>query len=100
MSEKITPNVTMPPDGRKDKKAVAAWATAQNFESVFLNTMMAPAFESLDGDGPMGNDNGAGSDAWRGMLVDEYAKGFASAGGIGLSTDIYREMIRLQEGHS
>jgi peptidoglycan hydrolase FlgJ len=89
---------SLPPDGRTTKSARDAWSTAQNFESVFLNSMMMPMFDSLEGEGPMGDGNGAGSDAWRGMLVDEYAKDFAGAGGIGLSKDIYRELIKLQEG--
>jgi peptidoglycan hydrolase FlgJ len=91
---------TLPPDGKTTKQAQEAWATAQNFESVFLNSMMMPMFGGLEGDGPMGEDNGAGSDAWRGMLIDEYSKGFAGAGGIGLSQDIYRELMKLQEGQS
>jgi peptidoglycan hydrolase FlgJ len=98
MSEAINPFSTLPPDGNTSLKARKAWSAAQNFESVFLNTFMAPSFESLDGEGMLGSDNGAGSDAWRGMLVDEYAKGFAGSGGVGLSKDIYRELMRLQEG--
>jgi peptidoglycan hydrolase FlgJ len=90
-------SATLPPDGKTTRAAREAWATAQNFESVFLNSLMAPMFESLEGEGPLGGENGAGADAWRGMLVDEYAKGFADSGGLGLSKDIYRELIRLQE---
>jgi peptidoglycan hydrolase FlgJ len=91
-------DASLPPDGKTTKQAREAWTTAQNFESVFLNSMMMPMFGGLEGDGPMGDGNGEGSDAWRGMLIDEYAKGFAGAGGIGLSQDIYRELIKLQEG--
>jgi peptidoglycan hydrolase FlgJ len=91
-------SASLPPDGKTTKAAREAWATAQNFESVFLNSMLSPMFGGLEGDGPMGDGNGEGSDAWRGMLVDEYAKGFAGAGGLGLSQDIYRELIKLQEG--
>ncbi len=98
MTSPTTPFSTLPPDGKNTPAARKAWATAQNFESVFLNTLMAPAFENLEGEGPLGGENGAGGEAWRGMLVDEYAKGFAGAGGVGLSVDIYRELMRLQEG--
>jgi peptidoglycan hydrolase FlgJ len=88
----------LPPDGKTTPSARKAWAAAQNFESVLLNTLMAPVFDKLDGEGPLGEDSGTGGDAWRGMLVDEYAKGFAGAGGVGLSKDIYRQLMRLQEG--
>jgi peptidoglycan hydrolase FlgJ len=95
----IRSSLSLPPDGATSPKAMQAWATAQNFESVFLNSLMAPIFDNLEGEGPLGSENGAGSETWRGMLVDEYAKGFAGAGGIGLSVDIYRELIRMQGGN-
>ncbi len=100
MADVSGPFSLLPPDGKTDIKSRKAWAAAQNFESVLLNSLMAPAFEGLDGEGPLGGENGAGGDAWRGMLVDEYAKGFAGTGGIGLSKDIYRELVQLQEGKS
>jgi peptidoglycan hydrolase FlgJ len=98
MTTPASPFSALPPDGNTSLKARKAWATAQNFESVLLNSLMAPVFEGLDGEGPLGGENGAGGDAWRGMLVDEYSKGFAGAGGVGLSKDLYREIMRLQEG--
>ncbi len=58
---------------------------------------MAPVFDSFEGDGPLGGDTRRGGEAWRGMLVEEYSKGFAGTGGIGLSKDINRELMRLQE---
>jgi peptidoglycan hydrolase FlgJ len=97
MSQQITALGGVPPDGNTSREARKAWATAQNFESVLLNSLMAPVFDSFEGDGPLGGDTGAGGEAWRGMLVEEYAKGFAGTGGIGLSKDIYRELMRLQE---
>ncbi len=63
MTSPTTPFSTLPPDGKNTPAARKAWATAQNFESVFLNTLMAPAFENLEGEGPLGGENGAGGEA-------------------------------------
>jgi Rod binding domain-containing protein len=69
-------------------------ATAQDFEAVFLGTMFSQMTSGLKGEGPFGNSVGTG--VWRSMLTDEYAKSFASAGGIGLSNDVFRAMIMQQ----
>jgi peptidoglycan hydrolase FlgJ len=33
---------------------------------------------------------------WRSMLTEQYSKSFAKAGGIGISKDIFRELILQQ----
>ncbi len=71
------------------------WATAQDFESVFLGSMFGEITKQLSGDGPLGGQ-GAGGDAWRGMLTDELGKTVAKSGGIGVAQHIYSELIRLQ----
>jgi Rod binding domain-containing protein len=76
----------------KDKKL---WATAQDFESVFLGSMFGEITSHLTGDGPLGGQ-GAGGDAWRSMLTDELGKSVAQSGGIGVATQVYSELIRLQ----
>jgi peptidoglycan hydrolase FlgJ len=71
-----------------------AKAAAQNFEAMFLNTMFQQMFTGVDGDGPFG---GSGSlKVWRSFLTDQYAKTFAKAGGIGIATDVYQELLRQQ----
>jgi peptidoglycan hydrolase FlgJ len=71
-----------------------AKATAQNFEAMFLNTMFQQMFTGIDGDGPFG---GSGAlKVWRSFLTDQYAKSFAKAGGIGIATDVYQELLRQQ----
>jgi peptidoglycan hydrolase FlgJ len=71
-----------------------AKATAENFESMFLNTMFQQMFTGIDGDGPFG---GSGAlKVWRSFLTDQYAKSFAKAGGIGIATDVYQELLRQQ----
>lgn len=68
---------------------------AEEFEAVFLNTMLAPMFEELEPDPVFGG--GPGEDAYRAMLVEEYSKSIARAGGIGIAESVERELLRLQE---
>ncbi len=68
---------------------------AEQFEAVFLNTMLQSMFSGLEGGGTW--DGGTGSETWRGMLVEEYSKTIVAAGGIGVADAIERELIALQE---
>src|SRR5438477_10124109 len=77
-----------------DGKAKAR-ATAQDFEAVFLNSMLQHMFAGLDGEGPFGGSGAAG--VWRSFLSEEYAKSFAKSGGIGLANDVYRSLLAHQE---
>jgi len=74
-----------------------AQATATDFEAVFLNSMFAQMTSGLKGEGPFGDTPGTG--VWRSMLTEQYSKSFAQAGGIGISKDVYRELI-LQQAKS
>jgi len=76
-----------------DKKAKAK-KSAQDFESVFLNSMFSQMTNGVSGEGPFGNTPGTG--VWRSMLTDEYSKGIAKAGGVGISSDVYRTLIMQQ----
>jgi len=82
------------PGGAGDFRTKAK-AVAQEFEAVFLNTMMQPMFSSAN-NGPFSGGPAAG--VWRSMLTDEYAKSFASTGGIGIADHIYKSLIAAQEG--
>ncbi|MGA2289691.1 flagellar assembly peptidoglycan hydrolase FlgJ [Bradyrhizobium sp.] len=72
-------------------------ATATDFEAVFLNSMFAQMTSGLKGEGPFGDTPGTG--VWRSMLTEQYSKNFAKAGGIGISSSVYRELI-LQQAKS
>jgi len=74
-----------------------AKATAQDFEAVFLNSMFSQMTSGLKGEGPFGNTPGTG--VWRSMLTEQYSKSFAKAGGVGISKDVFRELI-LQQAKS
>ena len=80
-----------PGEGRETK----ARAAAQDFETVFLNSMFQHMFTGMDGDGPFGGNGATG--VWRSMLTDEYAKSFTKSGGIGIADQVYRTLIAQQE---
>jgi Rod binding domain-containing protein len=70
--------------------------TAQEFERMALAQMLALMETDVDGsDGLFGG--GAGERAFKPFLMEEYAKGFADRGGIGIADAVRREMLKLQE---
>ena len=68
---------------------------AQEFEALFLSEMLSPVFESVDTDGLFGG--GEGEKIFRSMMVQEYGKAVASAGGVGIADAVQREILRMQE---
>ena len=69
-------------------------AKAQEFEAMFLNSMFSQMTTGLKGEGPFGDTTGTG--VWRSMLTDQYSRSFAKAGGIGISTDVFRTLMLQQ----
>lgn len=69
---------------------------AEEFESVFLNTMIESMFSGIKTDGPF--SGGHGESVYRSMLNQEYAKAISRSGGIGIADQIYAEMLKTQEG--
>lgn len=69
-------------------------AAAEEFEAVFVAEMLRPMFEGIQSDEMFGG--GHAEDTWRGLLIDEYGKGIARAGGIGLADHIKAAMIEMQ----
>jgi flagellar protein FlgJ len=74
--------------------AEKARTAAEDFEAVFLNSMMQQMFSGL-GEGPFGGGPAAG--VWRSLLTDEYAKTFARNGGIGIADHVQRALLAQQE---
>jgi peptidoglycan hydrolase FlgJ len=68
---------------------------AQDFEGVFLSQMFNEMFSGIETDGEFGG--GPGEDMFRSLMVDEYGKQMAAQGGIGLGTQVMRELISAQE---
>lgn len=79
----------------KDADAQAVRRAAEDFEAVFLSTMLAPMFEGLGEDDLFGG--GPGEDMYRSLMVEEYGKSIARAGGLGIADAVERELLRLQE---
>ncbi len=73
----------------------AARAAAEEFEAVFLSTMLDGMFSGLGTDAPFGG--GSSEKTYRSMLTAEYAKEISRKGGIGIADQIAREMIAIQE---
>ena len=71
-----------------------AQATATDFEAMFLNSMFSQMTTGLKGEGPFGDTPGTG--VWRSMLTEQYSKSFAKAGGVGISSEVYRTLILQQ----
>jgi Rod binding domain-containing protein len=84
--------------GFSDAAKAKAKAAAQDFEGVFLNSMFQQMFAGVEGDGPMGGKGSTG--VWRSFLTDEYAKGFAKSGGIGIADQVYGALLAQQEARS
>jgi flagellar protein FlgJ len=74
-----------------------AKSTATDFEAMFLNSMFAEMTSGLKGEGPFGDTPGTG--VWRSMLTEQYSKNFAKAGGVGISSEVFRTLI-LQQAKS
>ena len=71
-----------------------AKATATDFEGMFINSMFSQMTSGLKGDGPFGDTPATG--VWRSMLTEQYSKNFAKAGGVGISDQVFRELIMQQ----
>jgi Rod binding domain-containing protein len=76
------------------KVKAKAKASSEQFEAVFLNSMFQQMFTGIDGEGPFG---GSGSlKIWRSFMTDQYAKTFAKAGGVGIASHVYDELLKHQ----
>jgi peptidoglycan hydrolase FlgJ len=76
---------------------VRARRTADDFETMFLEQSLERMFSAAGEEGPMG-ENGTGGPIYRSMLVKEYAGTIVKSGGVGISSQVFREIMRLQEG--
>ena len=61
-----------------------------------IGQLLQPMFDTVKTeDGLFGG--GAGEEAWKPMLIQEFAKKIAAHGGFGLAKPIYDAMLRMQE---
>lgn len=71
---------------------------AEDFEASFISALMQPLFEGLSTNAPFGG--GDGEAAFKSLLVDAFARQAARSGGVGLSSRITSELIRMQASAS
>lgn len=84
------PALPTPTPGRTNAHAVA-----EEFEAVFLSSMLSQMFAGVPTDGPFGG--GQAEETYRGLLIEQYGKEIAAGGGIGIADHVARELLRLQE---
>ncbi len=85
-------SVAAPSPAELAKRAQIA-DTARNFESSFLSTMMQSMFKDVNAGEFSG---GQGEEAFKSFFTEAIAKQVAKAGGVGISGQIEREMLKLQ----
>jgi flagellar protein FlgJ len=68
---------------------------AKEFEGVFLNEMFSHMFDGVGDDPVFGG--GRGEKMFKSMMVNEYAKKLASGRGVGISDQIQKAMIEMQQ---
>lgn len=80
--------------GEKNKKQVHE--AAVKFEAMYMNEMLSHMFEGVDvANGPMGG--GHGEKIFQSMMVEQYGTMIAKSGQTGISANIEREMLKMQE---
>ena len=68
---------------------------ASQFEGILITQFLNQMFEGISTDGMFGG--GQGEAMFRSLMVDEYGKQIAGNGGLGLSSAIQSEMLKMQE---
>ena len=69
---------------------------AQDFEGVFLNSLMKEMFSSIKTD-DQNFGGGFGEETWRGMQAEQMADAVAQQGGIGIADQLMPTLLGLQE---
>lgn len=83
-------------DTAKAAASAKARKTANDFESMFLENSLESITQSSGTEGPLG-ENGTGGGVWRSMLTKEYAGSIVKSGGVGIASQVYSEMMKMQE---
>jgi peptidoglycan hydrolase FlgJ len=69
---------------------------SRDFEAMFLSNMLQPVFAGIKSSkGFFGG--GHAEDTFQSMMVDEYGKTMAKAGGVGIAKMVYDQILKLQE---
>jgi len=90
------PSIAPAPAGMSAEEARQRQKTAEaakSFEASFLATMLQTMFNGVD-IGAFGG--GEGEKAFKSFLTEAFAKQTVKAGGLGISDQVGREMLKLQ----
>lgn len=93
MTDAIASVSAAPPSPEELATRARIKKTAKEFEASFLQVMLGQMFDTVD-TGAFGG--GAGEDAFKSFLTDSFAKSMADRGGVGLSNDLTRAMLKMQ----
>ncbi|ADU12925.1 Flagellar protein FlgJ-like protein [Asticcacaulis excentricus CB 48] len=77
----------------RDPKAVGT-----DFENMVISQLLKPMFEGLTTDGMFGG--GEGEEAFRSVYLDALAGQVVKSGGVGISAQVQKQLLALQEAHS
>lgn len=66
---------------------------SREFEESFMQVMMGEMFKTVQS-GTFGG--GEGEDAYKSFLTDAFSKQITASGGIGLSSQLTRELLKMQ----
>lgn len=83
---------TLVPEGPRSNNARQL---AEQYEGVFLNTLVKEMTSSLDARGAFGG--GFAEETWRGMQSEMFANEIARSGGIGLADQIMDQLLKVQQ---
>jgi flagellar protein FlgJ len=88
------PATAQRPSAAADTAKIAK--SAHDFEAMAIGQMLQPMFSTVDSSkGLFGG--GSGEEAWKPMMVQEFAKQIETHGGLGLAKPVYDAMLRMQE---
>ncbi len=89
-----TPAGTVKPSQSADPAKIAK--AAHDFESMAIGQLLQPMFDTVTPEKD-GFGGGAGEEAWKPLLVQEFAKQISNHGGLGLAKPVYDAMLRMQQ---
>ena len=87
-------DVLMPQVPSADAARAKIKQSAQDFEASFLSVMLAQMFKDVGPEAPFAG--GQGEEMFKSFFADAVAKQVTKAGGVGLSTTVEREMLKMQ----
>lgn len=76
----------------EDKRSIDA--VSKEFAAVFVTQLLNIMFEGIEVDENFGG--GQAEETWRGLMMDEYGKEIANAGGMGLSDMVKAQLLQYQ----